>query len=145
MLIVLFCIFATGCNNEFARAEYDVTEKIVKTEDRYAKKMSVFNSIEGGYKLTASKFDGRETLWSGKAEENQSMDVKVNFQLSKGQAKLVHIDGEDNLTTVIECLPDTSTDDYVTKTVFLTKGKNRFKVVGYDCEDMKLQILFEAP
>ncbi len=53
----------TGCGNEFAKQEYNDDEKIVQITDRYAKSNSVFNPIEGGYSLTASQFDGRETLW----------------------------------------------------------------------------------
>ncbi len=61
--ILCLTIIFTGCGNEFAKQEYNDDEKIVQITDRYAKSNSVFNPIEGGYSLTASQFDGRETLW----------------------------------------------------------------------------------
>lgn len=142
LCISLLCLFLTACSNEFARREYDADEKIAQAGDRYAKQLSVFNPIDGGYSLTASKFDGRETLWTESVEEDQDIEIDVSFQLTNGKAKLVHVDSNDNVTTVIECLPETSTDGFVTKTVSLKSGKNRLKIVGYDCEDVDLKILF---
>lgn len=55
---------------------------------------------------------------------------------------MVHIDSEGNVTTVIECLPETPTDGFVTKTVSLKCGQNRLKIVGYDCKDIDLVLLF---
>lgn len=142
LCISLLCLFLTACSNEFARREYDADEKIAQAGDRYAKQLSVFNPIDGGYSLTASKFDGRETLWTESVEEDQDIEIDVLFQLTNGKAKLVHVDSDGNVTTVIECLPETSTDGFVTKTVSLKSGKNRLKIVGYDCEDVDLKILF---
>lgn len=142
LCISLLCLFLTACSNEFARREYDADEKIAQAGDRYAKQLSVFNPIDGGYSLTASKFDGRETLWTESVEEDQDIEIDVSFQLTNGKAKLVHVDSDGNVTTVIECLPETSTDGFVTKTVSLKSGKNRLKIVGYDCEDVDLKMLF---
>ena len=143
ILIILLCMIMTGCSNEFAEMEYDSIDKISKTEDRYAKEVSIFNTIEGGYELTISKFDGRETVWSDTLDENENIEVDFSFTLSKGQAKVVHIDDAGNVTTVIECLPETSTDGFVTKTISLKSGLNRLKIVGYDCKDVELKMLFK--
>ena len=132
----------TGCSNGFAKREYNSIEKISKTEDRYAKEDSVFNPIEGGYSLTVSKFDGRETLWSDTLNQNQDIEISFSFRLSKGQAKVVHVDEEGNVTTIIECSPETTPDGFVTREVSFKSGNNRLKVVGYDCEDMELKMLF---
>lgn len=36
LLIILLCLFMSGCSNKFAESEYDSVEKIIKSEDRYA-------------------------------------------------------------------------------------------------------------
>lgn len=141
--ISLLCLLLTACSNGFAKREYEANEKISQNADRYAKEVSVFNSIDGGYSLTVGKFNGRETLWTEILEDNQDIVIDFSFRLTKGQAKIVHIDSEDNVTTVIECTPETSTDGFVTKTVSLKRGKNRLKIVGYDCRNIDLMILFE--
>jgi len=142
VLIVLICLLLTGCSNQFAKQEYNSLQKIAETNDHYAKENSVFNPIDGGYSLTVSKFNGRETLWTDTFDENQSIEIDFSFRLSEGQAKIVHIDAEENVTTVIECTPETSADGYITKTISLTSGKNRLKIVGYDCKDIDLKMLF---
>lgn len=143
LLVVSLCIFITGCNNEFAEQDYNSVDKISQKEDHYAKESSIFNPIEGGYSLIVSKFDGYETLWSDKVTEEQRMKVDFSFSLSKGQAKIVHIDADGNVTTVIECSPESSTDGFVTKTIALKSGENRLRIVGYDCKDIDLKMLFE--
>jgi len=100
----------TACSNEFAKREYDSDEKIAQNTDHYAKEVSVANSTNGEYSLTVSKFNGRETLWEKTIKENQDIEIDFDLSLSKGQAKIVYIDSEDNVTTVIECLPETSTN-----------------------------------
>ena len=145
MLISLLFLLMIACSNEFAKQEYNSNEKISQINDHYAKEVSAFNSIDGGISLTVSKFNGRETLWTETLESNQNIEISFSFCLSKGQAKIVHIDNDGNVTTIIECLPNTSTDGFVTKNVSLKNGQNRLKIVGYDCEDIDLKILFPQP
>lgn len=145
VLFCLLCLLMTACSNQFAKKEYDSDEKIAQNADHYAKEVSVSNFINGKYSLTASKFNGRETLWKETVKENKDIEIDFDFSLSKGQAKIVYIDSEDNVTTVIECLPDASTDGFVTKTLSLKSGKNRLKIVGYDCEDIDLKMVFAKP
>jgi len=144
LLIMMLCIFVTGCSNKFAENEYNSVEKIAEIEDRYAKESSTFNQIDGGYSLTVSKFDGRQTLWTDVLENSQSVEIEFSFKLTKGQAKIVHIDAEGNVITLIECTPETSTDGYVTETVSMTSGENRLKIVGFGCENIDLEILFSV-
>lgn len=140
IVLSLLCLFMTACSNKFARNEYDSDEKISETADRYAKEVSVGNSTNQKYSLTVRKFNGRETIWKKTLNENQDVEIDVSFRLSNGRAKIVHIDKDDNITTVIECTPDTSTDGFVTETISLKSGKNRLKLVGYDCENIDLKI-----
>ncbi len=141
-LICLLCLLMTACGNEFAKREYDSDKKISQPEDHYAKESSVFKPIDGGYSLTVSKFNGRQTLWTETFEENQNLEINFSFRLSKGLAKIVHIDRNGNVATVIECSPDTSASGFVTKTVPIKSGQNRLKIVGYDCENIDLKMLF---
>ena len=138
--MILLCLLITACSNAFAKREYNSDEKISQTSDRYAKEVSVGNSTNRQYSLTVGKFNRRETLWEETLEENQDVEIDISFSLSNGRGKIVHIDKDDNVTTVIECTPDTSTDGFVTKTLSLTSGQNRLKLVGYDCENIDLKI-----
>lgn len=144
VFIGILCLFMTACSNEFAKQEYDVDEKISQG-DRYAKEMSVFNTIDGGYSLTVAKFDGRETLWTKTLEKDRDLEINIDFSLSNGRAKVVYVDDKGNVTTVVECTPDNLTNGYITKNISLKAGQNELKIVGYDCEDVDLKMLFEEP
>ena len=135
VLLCLLCLLMTACSNQFAKEEYDSDEKIAQNADHYAKEVSVSKSTNG-------EFNGRETLWKKTVRQNKDIEIEVDFSLSKGQAKIVYIDSKDNVTTVIECQPETSTDGFVTKTLSLKRGKNRLKIVGYDCEDIDLKMIY---
>jgi len=144
ILCFILCLGFAGCgNNAFAEKEYNSDEKIAEESDRYAKSNSVFNPIEGGYSLVVQEFDGRQTLWSENRDNDVECEMDFSFTLSAGQAKVVHIDKDGNVTTVIECTPETITDGFVTKTVALKTGKNRLKIVGYDCKNLDLKVIFK--
>lgn len=144
-LILCVTIGLTGCGNEFAKQEYNDAEKIVQIEDRYAKDNSVFNPTDGGYSLTVSKFDGRQTLWKKTLEENADIEIQIDLKISSGNAKVVYIDSNNNITVLIECSQSSSNEQTATKTVSLTNGLNRLKVVGYDCKDIDLKLYFDEP
>ena len=144
---MIFCltISFTGCGNEFAKQQYNDDEKIVQIADRYAKSNSVFNPIEGGYSLTASQFDGRETLWEKKLEDNAEIEIQIDLNITSGNAKVVFIDSNNDVTVLIERLQNDSNEQTATKTVSLTNGLNRLKIVGYDCENIDLKLFFDEP
>lgn len=141
LFVVFMCVALAGCSNEFAEREYNSDNKIAQSDDHYAKQSSVFNPIDGGYSLVVSKFDGRETLLTETFDEDKEIEVQVKLSLSKGIVKIVHVDEEGNVTTILECTPDSSTDEYVTPIVSVKEGRNRIKIVGYDCEDIDMELL----
>lgn len=141
VLLLCLSLFLCGCSNEYAQKEYNADDKIANQGDRYSKERSIFNPTEGGYSLEVGKFDGRETLWDQKYDEGKDIEIQMKLTLTSGKAKIVSIDDEDHVTTILECTPDTVESDYVTKTVSLTKGRNRIKIVGAGCKDVSFQML----
>lgn len=143
-VLLVLCLGFLGCNNEFANEDYDNAEKIAASGDRCAKEMSVFNHVNGEYTLTVSKFNGRETLWTKYYKEACEVTLEVSLALSEGQAKLVHIDADDNVTTLVECTPEICSEESVTVPVAMQKGENRLKIVGYDCKDLELKMVLDG-
>ena len=145
LLCCIICIAMSlaGCGNEFAEREYNDAETIVQIEDRYAKENSLFNPTDGGFTFTASKFDGRQTLWKKTLEENIETEVRIELSISNGCAKIVYIDSDNRITVIAECLQNQSIEQSVTKSVSFTSGLNRFKIVGYDCKNIDLKLFFD--
>ena len=141
-LIFLLCFLMAGCSNEFAESEYESTDLISQEGDRYAKVGSLFTQNDGEYLLKVSQFDGRQTLWSSAVEVDQEIEIELSLKLSAGKAKIVHIDGDGEVHTLIECSRDTITETSSTLKIQLITGKNRVKIVGYDCEDVEVKMIF---
>ncbi|MDE5856627.1 MAG: hypothetical protein K2H06_06235 [Anaeroplasmataceae bacterium] len=139
--IIILCI--SGCNTEFAKKEYDDAEKIVQMSDHSVESNSAFKSLNGSHSFTASKFDGRKNLWKKSLEKNVDVEVQFELSISSGYAKIVHIDSNKNITVLVECSQDDSTEQSGTKIVSFTSGLNQLKIVAYDCKDLSLKLFFE--
>ena len=94
--------------------------------------------------MTVGEFDGRETLWTFMAEEEQEMEVSIYLSLSSGQVKIVYIDAGGTITNLLESTTEGTVGIAETKNVLLKNGENRFKVVGYDCRDLDVELLFDG-
>ncbi|MBQ8633405.1 MAG: hypothetical protein IJ420_07345 [Lachnospiraceae bacterium] len=143
LLCILLCLCISGCSNTYAKEEYDSLEKLTSQGDRYSKSGSIFNPIEGGYSFTVSKFDGRQTLHTWNLSEDKELSMEIICSLTDGTGKLVHVDADGNVTTLVECDKDTSAA--VIRTISLKQGRNDIKFVGYDCEKLDLKMYFDEP
>lgn len=139
------CCMLLGCSNSYAEQEYGSYEKMVYEGDRYSKKDSVLNPIDGGYSFTVSKFDGRETLCIWEIQEDTNFEMKLNLSLAKGQCKLIIVDEDGNITPLVECTPDTAVKELELKELSLKKGKNRLEFIGYNCQKIDLKFWYEEP
>ena len=137
---VLLCFCMAGCSNEFAKNEYDSAEKISEQSDRFAKVGALYNQTDNGCIFTAEKFDGRETVWTAETEAEYCASAEILMKISRGTAKLVLIDGNGNITVLIECDSDELSGS--AESVPFSEGKNRLKIVGYDCENVELNVQF---
>ena len=139
---VLLCFCITGCSNEFAKKEYDSAEIISEQPDRFAKIGALYNQTDNGCIFTAEKFDGRQTVWTSEAKAAYCASAEIMMKISRGTAKLVLVDGNGNITVLIECNSDELSGS--AESVPFSEGKNRLKIVGYDCENVELKVQFSG-
>ncbi len=140
LLLTFLCLLLAACSNEFAKLEYNSAEKIIQA-DHFAKSFSVGSKKDNEASFSIRKFDGRETIWENQLSEAQELTMEFALSLSGGQAKIVHIDPNDKVTTMIECSAEASADETTRIVLSMPKGQNRFKLVGYDCEDIELRLI----
>ncbi|MDE6660214.1 MAG: hypothetical protein K2J93_00130, partial [Anaeroplasmataceae bacterium] len=125
-----------------AEKEYNDDEKIIQIGDHHMESNSSFIIKNDNYALTASKYNGRQTLWEKNVKNNENMEIRFDLSISAGYAKIVFIDGENNITILAECTQDGSTNESGSETVSLTSGRNRIRIVAYDCQDLNLKFDF---
>ncbi|MDE6415080.1 MAG: hypothetical protein K2K48_06660 [Anaeroplasmataceae bacterium] len=143
LILGIIILGISGCSTEFAKQEYDDAEKIVQMGDHCVESNSAFKSINDSHSFTASKFNGRKTLWKKSLAKNVDVEIQFEISISSGYAKIVHIDSDNNITVLVECSEDNSTKQSGTKIISFTSGLNRFKIVAYDCKDISLKLFFE--
>lgn len=154
MLCVFICVAFSGCaahvgcvtvgiqiaDNEYAKLEYDDDEKIV-ADDRYDDGDTFTDRINGRYYGGYEEFLGRRTIMECPSEDEKEVSVRVTLYTKNGKAKVVFADAENNVTALIE-YESGDTNGQLSKevntTVKFLKGENKFKLVGYDCEDLNV-------
>ena len=143
LILGIMILGITGCSTEFAKEEYDDADKIVQTGDHTVESNLTFKSVNSSHSFTASKFNGRKTLWKKSLSKNVDAEVQFELSISSGYAKIVYIDSDNNITVLAECTQDDSTKQSGSKIVSFTSGQNRIKIVAYDCKDLSLKLFFE--
>lgn len=146
LLIAAFCLLLSGCSNAFAREEYDNDGKI-SAGDRYAAvKLNTANT-DSGCSLGAAKFDGWITVYTYSADEDAEITADIVLGLTKGRAKVVHIDDSGSVSTLAEFeagQEEAATGIGVQDKCFrLSEGGNIFKIAGYGCEYVVMEIKFK--
>lgn len=142
LAIAALCILLAGCNNSFAKEEYENTSKIAAT-DRYAETGSVKESFYNGFHFKAKSFDGRETLLTNTNPEGAfEITATIALSLSEGTAKLVMIDGEGNVSTLAECTAESGAQ-LVEKRITIPSGECVFKLVGHGCKEVEMQMTLD--
>ncbi|MDE6727644.1 MAG: hypothetical protein K2J80_06860 [Oscillospiraceae bacterium] len=143
LLTTALCLLLSGCGNAFAKEQYGDDQKIAASDHYDAKKLKTTETT-ASCSLNASKLDGWTTVWKCSSDEDKAVAAWVSIGLSKGTAKVVHVDGSGNVSTLLEYKSEG--DSGVTgkgsadRVIKLSKGENKIKVVGYDCETAEVEI-----
>ncbi len=144
------CLTFSGCftirlslaDNEFAQREYEDNEKIAG-EDRYGAGDTYTEHNNGRFRGRYEEFSGRETIVECPSKVDKEVSVELSLYTENGKVKVVFVDAEDNVTTLLEYESGDTSGQYskeTTAAVNFLKGENRFKIVGYDCEDLAVQL-----
>ncbi len=144
------CLTFSGCftikislvDEEFAQRDYDDNEKIAG-EDLYRKGDAYTEHKNGKFEGSYEEFSGRETIVECPSKVDKEVSVELSLYTENGKVKVVFVDAEDNVTTLLEYESGDTSGQYskeTTAAVNFLKGENRFKIVGYDCEDLAVQL-----
>lgn len=89
---------------------------------------------DGTTTVNCGKMTGMDTLWKCNADSSMNLNMRYTLQVTKGKAKLILVDSNDMVTTLVE--QDSANDSdlaasAVESTVELNikKGANRIKIV----------------
>lgn len=78
------------------------------------------------------EFEGMDTIWKFKVESESEVEISYSLSVTKGSAKLILINPDGELETIVESNKIVEGDNLVSTTLVLKKGENRIKLVGRD-------------
>lgn len=152
LLCGLMCLSISGCkisirisDSEYALREYDDDEKIAKN-DFYDDGDTYTNRSDGVFWGDYEKFKGRRTIVTIPSDEVKEITLKMSLWTDEGKVKIVFVDPELNVTTLFEYECGDTSGQYsaeLNTSVKLQKGENLFKIVGYDCKNLKVQLYWD--
>ena len=96
------------------------------------------NTVSG----SAEKMEGMDTIWNYTAPDDTEVTLSWKLSVSSGKAKLVLIDPEGNLSTLVECEASSGGEQEGLGTFEIKQGENRVKLVG--AEETALEFEFTA-
>lgn len=96
------------------------------------------NTVSG----SAEKMEGMDTIWNYTSPDNTEVTLSWKLSVSSGKAKLVLIDPDGNLSTLVECEASSGGEQEGSGTFEIKQGENRVKLVG--AEETALEFEFTA-
>jgi len=139
ILIILDIIISFGFNI-WQKNIYNNNYKIVQQGDSYTykNKTGTQNSSDE-IDLKYSGFSGDDTIWILNAHKDCEITLDYNSTVNSGDFKIVLINPEKEIENILEGTAQGN------KTIKLTKGECRFKIVGRNTDgEVKLSIIDES-
>lgn len=138
-LIITVSTVASGCVNVKPNNNYDAESVLVKDYDTVALE-SVKDTPNGPDYTGAVQLTGSSVIWTYDSPVNAEYKALCKMTVTTGKAKLIFIDAENKVTTLIECDASTSSDEPVAFILPATSGVNRIKLVGKDKATVQLSL-----
>lgn len=138
LTMICVCLSLAACGFDFSEEDYDSAAKIANG-NKYQKTMAVKNMIGNSCEFSAGTMKGWDTVWSKSNLSSGEITVAVTLSVAEGKAKVVFIDADDKVRTLVECTAD-SASDHATQTLSVKSGNNRIKIVALDCKDLTMKL-----
>lgn len=139
LLFAIVTLMICGCGYDMYEI-YSTDADIAQENDTFDLNDSSQN-IDGNNYFGEYKLDGYGLIWNYISDEEKDIKAKYYLNVKNGKAKIVFIDDNDNVTTLVE---NTNESEYIgnaSLNINIKKGLNRIKVVGYKAEmDVSLSI-----
>ncbi|ONI45501.1 hypothetical protein AN642_01505 [Epulopiscium sp. SCG-B10WGA-EpuloA2] len=138
VVVIVVLVWTTFCTLSIDQIYYD-DASIARFADSGIKRLAHQTSDGQQGNGSFATFIGKSTLWTYNVPEDMELEISCLLSVEKGLAKLVLINPDKTVITILESTPDTSSAEIITKTLLLKKGRNKIKLVATD----KAEIIYE--
>ena len=139
ILILSLAFIFTGCSkvSSYQESIYSDESKIINEADSYSYLTRTGTTKDNKSTVRFKTFNGMETIWTINTEEEGTLTIEYNTVIKQGKFKLVLIDPNNDVQTIIE-QPGSGT-----ASIEMKKGKSRIKIVGLDAQG-EIQAILSA-
>lgn len=127
IIIGAVSFFISNYGGNYKKNIYGDNSKIITEYDTYSYNRQVCNNTDGKLK-SKFRFTGMDTIYKLDSEDGGVASIKYNVNITSGKFKIVLINPNDEITTVIEGTGEG------TKDIELSSGESRIKLVGKDAK-----------
>ncbi|MEG0857896.1 MAG: hypothetical protein RSG52_15635 [Terrisporobacter sp.] len=140
-IIITGCIISalviSGCSTNM-KSVYSSTDKISSNSNSFNLN-DESQTIDNQSYVGKLEFEGMDTIWSYNAENNEGVELSYLLSIAKGKAKLVLINSNGDVETIIENEDNDQPTDMNSVKLSLTEGENRIKLVAQDNAQIELK------
>lgn len=137
-MMITGCAFTMNPGKRF----YDNEKEIAGQTNSYNLTNYSGSQDENTVSGSAEKMEGMDTIWNYTASDDTEVILSWKLSVSSGKAKLVLIDPDGNLSTLVECEASSDGEQEGSGTFEIKQGENRVKLVG--AEKTSLEYEFTA-
>lgn len=154
LMLCLIMVTCTGCisiskiSNDLT-GEFDVNsiysdnEKIAEDHSSYNMFQATQNISNTSYEA-AFELEGMLKIWEYDAEANEKIDISYMLSTTTGKAKLVLIEPDAEVRTIIEDVSNITQTEMESSTFSLKEGKNIIKLVAYNQANLNFKVEINA-
>lgn len=140
-IMITGCIISvlaiSGCSANM-KSIYSSTNKISSSTNSFNLN-DESQTIDNQSYIGKLEFEGMDTVWTYNAENNEDVELSYLLSVPKGKAKLVLINSNGDIETLIENKDNDEPTDMNSVILSLTEGENRVKLVAQDNAQIELK------
>jgi hypothetical protein len=142
-LITLTLICANGCSNTNANRNYDNDSVLVDEANTMA--LDAIDEKFDGPDYTGNlQITGSTVIWDYESPSASDHKGICEMSVTSGKAKLIFIDAQNKITTLIECDATSNNGQPIAITLPVSTGNNRIKLVGKNKAEVHLSLDLEV-
>lgn len=142
LLLLLAALLCVGCAGNNKNAIYDDEKKLADQGDSFSVD-SVSQTVQDRAYTATVTMTGANTVWRYQTEEESQIELSCLLSATHGKAKLVLIQPDGTLYTLVESTA-ASDDIPLNTTLVLPKGESRLKLVAADDAQIELRLFLDV-
>lgn len=145
LLCGALCLPFNACGRSFTYEDYNSEAVLTNNFEKNTMQVAASSALGNKHKFSAKKMSGLTTVVTKNLTAETTATINLSLSVEGGYAKLILLDPNETVTTLLECSKETETLGKLSGEVKLTEGANRFRLVACDAQEIALSLEIVMP